>query len=302
MKKRFHSIIALALLTFAPFPSYADVWWEWYFVGEAGHFLTDGEIGDTTSTHTFTIKDMALTGSAYGFSTGTVSQGDFEIGQPDLGFIWNGTHAIQFFRSSGMFTNGASVFSREQPKVFLGFHPNGGGVATDSVIRHADEITSYVSALLILIPILPDVVARPDALIGKTGIPSAQRGNDRYGDPNQRISLRVKDRRTSRFFCSVNTDADVPEGFLIRGSKSNRIFKLRYNHWDGSTWKNVTAASSRGGFITPRYLEDDHARIRVQVMPNTGGKRRTRNVRVLATSTADGATSDFVRASVRVKP
>ncbi|MCB1205713.1 MAG: hypothetical protein KDN18_15730 [Verrucomicrobiae bacterium] len=302
MKKRSYSIIALALLSFSPIPSKADVWWEWYFAGEAGYFLTDGSFADAATSHTFTIKEVAVTASAYGFSRGTVSQGKYEISQPDLGFMWNGTHAIQFFRSSGNFTNGASVFSGEQPSVFLGFQPNGGGVATNSEVRHADEIIPYVSALLILIPIQPDLIARPDALIGTSSAPSAQRGNDLYNDATQKVIVRAKDRRTSKYYCSVNTDADVPESFLIRGTRGNRILDVKYDHWDGSKWRNVTAAMSGSGFVTPRYLPGDHAQIKVRVKPDTRGKRRTRNVRCLVTSTVDATSTDFVNATVKVKP
>ncbi|MAS93832.1 MAG: hypothetical protein CMO55_11625 [Verrucomicrobiales bacterium] len=302
-------ILALAALVITTLPAKADVWWEWYFASEAGYFLTDGDINDVVVDHAFTIKDIALTQTTLGFTAGTASQRRLIINQPNLGFQWNGTHATEFSRASGAYTNGANAFVEGHEHIFFGFQPNSGGNIGDSKVRHAKDNITYVSATLILIPIIPDVEARPDAMVGKTISPAGQIGKDVYSPgnefvpiANQKVTVRARDKRNTKFYYSVNSDADVPEGFRVAGTRKNRQFAVKYRFWTGKAWTNVTGAMSRNGFTTPRYLPGENARIQVKVKPNTDGKRRARTFRCLATSRADGAISDLVKAKVKVKP
>lgn len=293
-------ILAFAALLLSALPAKADVWWRWSFAGESGYFLTDGKISDTVVNHTFKVKDFAVTESNYSVEKGTLSEGKYRISQPYIGFEWSGTGVTQFFRDSGNYTNGATINVSKLENRAYSFAPNQGAGSSNSKFWDPGAYINYATDPLNLISLNPDTVARPDLLIGKNSSPSTQLGQDIYSSGSgQKMTVRTKDRKKAKFYFSANTDADVPEGFLIRSNGGNRYFKVKYLAWDGSRWVNQTGSIKGRGFVTPRYFPENSANFQVQVKPMTDGRRKSRTLRCMATSRADGSITDTVKAKVK---
>ncbi len=104
------STIFVALVTVTAFlifssALHANVTWSWSFSTEAGTFVTDGTLADTSGSHTFHILSFKVTSSAYPAMVGAT----YIDLDPVSGLIWNGSAATQFFRSSGSATNGSDL-------------------------------------------------------------------------------------------------------------------------------------------------------------------------------------------------
>lgn len=102
------SFVALVTVTaFLIFSSalHANVTWSWSFSTEAGTFVTDGTLADTGGSYTFHILSFNVTSSAYPVMVGAT----YIDLDPVSGFLWNGSTATQFFRSSGSATNGSDL-------------------------------------------------------------------------------------------------------------------------------------------------------------------------------------------------
>jgi hypothetical protein len=87
-----------------------DVLWNWAYASEAGTFLTDGDppCDQSAPPGRYSILDFAVTESAFPGNVGSLSGGEFSQNQPVQGFIWDGVEPTQWFRSSGLFTNGSN--------------------------------------------------------------------------------------------------------------------------------------------------------------------------------------------------
>jgi hypothetical protein len=91
----------------------AGILWTWTNAGtgtEQGTFLTDGElVSGEAPAGSYTLVDFTVTASVYPLPIGSVSGGEYSIGQPSAGFLWDGAAPTQFWRSSGIFTNGFAL-------------------------------------------------------------------------------------------------------------------------------------------------------------------------------------------------
>ncbi|MEO0508583.1 MAG: PEP-CTERM sorting domain-containing protein [Verrucomicrobiota bacterium] len=106
--------------------SEANINWAWSWIGiagtEAGFFETDGDLsGGNAPAGTYTFVDFLVTESANGSPLGSVSGGQYSIGQPSAGFVWDGSSATQWFRSSGSRTNGANLSIEVDTTFFYAF-------------------------------------------------------------------------------------------------------------------------------------------------------------------------------------
>jgi hypothetical protein len=88
----------------------ADTLWTWSYASESGTFVTDGDppCGEPAPAGTYSILDFSVTASAFPGNVGSLSGGEFSQNQPVQGFVWDGVEPIQWFRSSGTFTNGSN--------------------------------------------------------------------------------------------------------------------------------------------------------------------------------------------------
>ncbi|MEM0965325.1 MAG: PEP-CTERM sorting domain-containing protein [Verrucomicrobiota bacterium] len=105
----------------------ANINWTWSWVGtagiEAGFFETNGSLsGGSAPAATYTLTDFGVTQSANGFPLGSVSGGDYTIGQPTAGFVWDGSMVTQWFRRSGGSTNGTNLFQTADNVLFYAFN------------------------------------------------------------------------------------------------------------------------------------------------------------------------------------
>jgi hypothetical protein len=88
--------------------AHAGLAWDWSFGGtESGTIYTDGTLADALGAHTFTITTFRVTTS----SVPTLVGAGFTETQPAQGFLWGGTTITQFFRLSGVYTNGSNFFA-----------------------------------------------------------------------------------------------------------------------------------------------------------------------------------------------
>lgn len=105
MKRQIAVALASAAFTLAvSAPAFADVLWNWSFSSESGTFTTDGTFADAAGAHTFGFTGFHVTTSVVSSNVGAT----YLVVQPDQGFIWNGSTATEFFRDSGILTNGSN--------------------------------------------------------------------------------------------------------------------------------------------------------------------------------------------------
>lgn len=82
----------------------AAVLWNWSFAGESGTFITDGTLAAASGSHTFRFLHFDVTGSTVPANIGA----PYSDEQPLSGMVWNGSAPTEFFRSSGVLTNGSN--------------------------------------------------------------------------------------------------------------------------------------------------------------------------------------------------
>lgn len=74
---------------------------------EEGTFITLGTLdGGAAAADSYEVLDFTVTSSGFGLPLGSVSGGQYAMGQPGIGFLWDGSSPTQFWRSDGGYTNG----------------------------------------------------------------------------------------------------------------------------------------------------------------------------------------------------
>ncbi len=114
----------IAVVTLVSFSSNvrADTIWVWSWNNEAGQFVTDGNlVGGVALPGTYDILDFSVDQTANGMPIGSLSGGEYTETQPTQGFMWDGSMATQWFRSSGTFTNGSNFFTADFAFKYLFF-------------------------------------------------------------------------------------------------------------------------------------------------------------------------------------
>jgi hypothetical protein len=108
------------LILFALFPlfSFSQITWSWTDAEtglEKGTFVTNGTLNEdgTVSSGTYTISDFTLDQTNTPISTsGSFANGDWVLSQPEIGFNWSGSYVSEFWRSSGVYTNGLNIYTQ----------------------------------------------------------------------------------------------------------------------------------------------------------------------------------------------
>ncbi len=121
--------LAFAVLFLFPQVTQADVLWNWSWTGsngtESGTFITDGTyVGDPQAAGTYTILDFELLASGNAQPLGSVSGGEYRVGQAEQGpsgFIWDGSEATQWWRAGGIYTNGTNISQFDYSGSYLFF-------------------------------------------------------------------------------------------------------------------------------------------------------------------------------------
>lgn len=132
----------------------AGIQWSWVNAGtgtEQGAFITDGElVGGFAPPGSYTILDFSVTASDYGLVIGTLSGGDYICLTPENGFDWDGTECTEFWRSSGLWTNGFD-FRVPDPAANA---PDAVGFGVNFFVIHYDETITFLEEdqTVILIP------------------------------------------------------------------------------------------------------------------------------------------------------
>jgi hypothetical protein len=146
---------AVAVLGMFANPSQADaaVVWNWSFGStEAGTFTTNGTDADTSGPFDFEITDFTVTSSTVSDLIGR----PYSENQPAQGFLWDGSSATQFYRSSGIYSNGSNFYvpdvdSRNYQFLFFadgnGALGNLGDPSENTVVSFSSLTLSPVSAV-----------------------------------------------------------------------------------------------------------------------------------------------------------
>lgn len=140
-------------------------------------------------------------------------------------------------------------------------------------------------------------VRRADAQI-RTSAQTTFGGNDvvnTSGAGQSRLLVRARNQKAT-FVVRAQNDGEATDDLHIKGPASGSGFTVRY--FAGST--NVTSAVVAGTHTVADLAPGATATVRVEVTPVTGSRPgQTRNLLIRATSVADPAQKDVVKASVR---
>jgi hypothetical protein len=100
--------------------------WNWSFNAgaEAGFFETNGTFADTAGPFNFVIDAGTVQLTASSLVPTAIGDTFGEGAQPGNGFLWDGTTATQFYRDGGALTNGANLYSTDEP-YRVTFHVSG---------------------------------------------------------------------------------------------------------------------------------------------------------------------------------
>jgi hypothetical protein len=137
---------ATALIACLAGETRADIPWTWSYASEAGTFVTDGELAcdESAPAGTYTILDFSVTASAFPGNVGSLSGGEYSENQPVQGFTWDGTQPTQWFRASGVFTNGSNFYRVGTDLRYL-FAPASYGI--DDIVVNPGEFLVFSDAI-----------------------------------------------------------------------------------------------------------------------------------------------------------
>jgi hypothetical protein len=166
--ERFVSIVsATVLIACLACETRADTLWNWSYGSEAGTFVADGDVpcGEAAPAGTYSILDFSVTDSMFPGNVGSLSGGQYSQNQPVQGFVWNGVEPTQWFRASGMFTNGSNFLRVGTGLRYLfavGFY------GVDDIINNPGEFLVF-SDLIVMEPVVepcptPTPTPRPGKL------------------------------------------------------------------------------------------------------------------------------------------
>jgi hypothetical protein len=157
-------IVAVVAVCTCVTPAHAGLTWGWIFGGtEQGTFETNGTLADAAGSFNFTITDFTVTASTVSSLVGR----PYVEYQPLQGFLWDGSTATQFYRSSGSFTNGSNFYVSDPSSnvySYLFYAPSAQGALRDS----DSEIVVNFSALTLLL--IPSAVPEIDPAAGGSAL------------------------------------------------------------------------------------------------------------------------------------
>lgn len=146
---------------------------------------------------------------------------------------------------------------------------------------------------------------QPDSQIGRTI--TQVLGDNIYQTPSgQTLRQTSHEAHTVRASATVQNDGDVPDRFLVRGSKGNNFFNVSYKSPAG----NVTAAVKAGLLSTGVLLPDEKSPgITVEIKPNrkliasnySNKKAQKLKVEMQSTSEVDPASTDLNHLHLKAK-
>ena len=127
---------------------------------------------------------------------------------------------------------------------------------------------------------------QPDLILKGKGEPV---GNDIYGRPvGQTIRSKTTGKRPVRFTVGVQNDGTEADRIRVRGSGSDRKFRVGYKIGD----RNVTGAMRRGLPLALDAGESQRINAAVQATRRTKGKNARKGIRLFAGSAGDRTKRD----------
>ena len=154
----FALLIALMAVAVSQQPAHAGLAWNWSFGGtESGTLYTNGTLADVAGPFDFTLTGISVTASTLPTLVGAV----FTENQPVQGFLWDGSTITQFYRSSGLFTNGSNFFSGLH---FFGFYASGSVQATLREFPGSGSVIDYTAVTFGAPTTYPSAVPEPSTL------------------------------------------------------------------------------------------------------------------------------------------
>jgi hypothetical protein len=150
LKKFARVASAAALMSLVTPAARAELIWSWSFNtgGETGTFRTNGTAADLTTNSNFVIDPTTFTVTSSTSQPSAVGLSYDAGSQPTVGFLWDGTLATQFYRASGTYTNGATLYSTNGgANYFYAFYSDGTNISANAGIVYG-AVTGYVPASL----------------------------------------------------------------------------------------------------------------------------------------------------------
>ncbi len=152
--------------------------WNWSFNAgaEAGFFETNGTFADTAGPFNFVIDASTFQLTASSFAPTAIGDTFGEGSQPGNGFLWDGTTATQFYRAGGALTNGANLYSTDEPyRVTFAI----GGTLLGMAVNDANQSNTGFSQLTLTPVAQSAAVPEPASLgvlaLGMAGLAFARR-------------------------------------------------------------------------------------------------------------------------------
>ena len=141
-------------------------------------------------------------------------------------------------------------------------------------------------------------VALPDTRLGTTT--AAPVGNNRYNltGTGQKLKTAIPHGGGVKTdFLSIQNDGPVPDKFMVRGTPSDKNFKVTY--FRGAT--NITASVVAGTYTTGRLATGASALLKAEIKARTAVVDKRRTLGIIATSVGDSTAKDKALIEARSK-
>ena len=133
-------VTMLVLAALCAGPVSAAIVWHWSFQTESGTFVTTGVPADLASPQNLQIVSFTVTSSTLPSNVGAL----YVAADPENGLLWDGTQITQFYRASGVFTNGSNFLnSGTDARYTLAVAP---GIIGGLVDANEDDIVPFTTA------------------------------------------------------------------------------------------------------------------------------------------------------------
>ena len=161
-------LLTILILAAACGAAQAGIEWTWAngaFGSEQGTFITNGElVAEEAPSGSYTIIDFSITATAYLIPIGSMSGGEFDLIQPDIGFDWDGSAPTVFWRNSGGYTNGlwmhVTAAAPDDPAMI------GMGMGWFTIVDEEDDFTFHYDPVTPILTPVGNVTAHERATFG----------------------------------------------------------------------------------------------------------------------------------------
>ncbi len=108
-------VVILLSMSLINCPAQAGILWNWVNSSgtgtEEGTFVTLGTFENgLVEAGSYELVDFTVSSSGSNLPVGSISGGQYSMGQPGVGFVWDGSSPTEFWRADGTYTNGFAFY------------------------------------------------------------------------------------------------------------------------------------------------------------------------------------------------